>query len=729
MRLRAGGQLILIDFHRIQGKSSDFVMGHVRAGQEVFVREITTAGFKVVGEEKFLKENYFVRFQKKEQSNANLDDLRPKKLIEWGWDEPDTKFMRANIRQMEQLPFDGLVFHINGSKGSYFTWELWGSRRFTLDEFKQAIDDLQATEFRRFTHRFLRVNVTPGKADWFDDQAWAIVLDNFAVAARIARQGRSKGFMFDVEQYEGKLFDYRQQKQSKTFADYQRQVRRRGREWMQAVNKDFPDITILLPFGYSAAYRRGRAKDRSQVSYGLLADFLDGMLDTCSKETTLVDAWEPSYPYKEQKQFEQAYQTIKEKALDWTAVPGKYRSQVKAGFGIRLDNDWRRKGWNLTDFSKNHFSPGEFESAVRSALGVSDQYVWIYTEQPRWWTRENLPQAYVDALTRAKSEKGPPQENAATKRAREIQEFVAACPDEPLAKNWSLEKAADHLDKAATTWLTHWKCAACHTSYLYVMAGPSLHTTPSPAVIRMRQYLEYRVTHWDSGQAADKPGQGSAIKPLPTEGVTEIVATASTLAFLDSKTTGKLNPVTRQALDRIWNLQQPNGAWTWNHTNLAPLEYDDYFGAAFAALGVGAAPDGYSQTSEAQKGLAKLRTYFQNNRPPNLHHKAWLLWASSKMDHLMTPADRQQTVEELLKLQQVDGGWGLPSLWKPSPMRTENKQVVSDGYATGLAIYVLRQAGLPTSDPKMEKGITWLKTHERESGAGLRLPSMALEET
>ncbi len=62
--LRPGGQLIVIDFHRIKGKSSDFVMGHVRAGQEVFVREIKSAGFKVVGEEKFLKENYFVRFEK-----------------------------------------------------------------------------------------------------------------------------------------------------------------------------------------------------------------------------------------------------------------------------------------------------------------------------------------------------------------------------------------------------------------------------------------------------------------------------------------------------------------------------------------------------------------------------------------------------------------------------------------------------------------------------------------
>ena len=65
--LRPGGRLILIDFQRIEGKSSKFILGHVRAGQEVFVKEVTTAGFQKVGEENLLKENYFVRFVKKEQ--------------------------------------------------------------------------------------------------------------------------------------------------------------------------------------------------------------------------------------------------------------------------------------------------------------------------------------------------------------------------------------------------------------------------------------------------------------------------------------------------------------------------------------------------------------------------------------------------------------------------------------------------------------------------------------
>jgi acetyl esterase/lipase/precorrin-6B methylase 2 len=68
--LKPGGQLVLIDFHRIEGKSSEWVLGHVRAGQDVFLREVVSCGFKVVEEQKFLKENYFVRLEKVDEAKT-----------------------------------------------------------------------------------------------------------------------------------------------------------------------------------------------------------------------------------------------------------------------------------------------------------------------------------------------------------------------------------------------------------------------------------------------------------------------------------------------------------------------------------------------------------------------------------------------------------------------------------------------------------------------------------
>jgi FkbM family methyltransferase len=62
--LRPKGRVVLIDFHRVEGVSSKWVLGHVRAGQEVFKREVLSSGFRLVGEEKFLKENYLLVFEK-----------------------------------------------------------------------------------------------------------------------------------------------------------------------------------------------------------------------------------------------------------------------------------------------------------------------------------------------------------------------------------------------------------------------------------------------------------------------------------------------------------------------------------------------------------------------------------------------------------------------------------------------------------------------------------------
>jgi ubiquinone/menaquinone biosynthesis C-methylase UbiE len=62
--LRTGGALYVIDFQRIEGKSSNWILKHVRAGKEVFCREIEAAGFKLVEEKPLFKQNYFLKFRK-----------------------------------------------------------------------------------------------------------------------------------------------------------------------------------------------------------------------------------------------------------------------------------------------------------------------------------------------------------------------------------------------------------------------------------------------------------------------------------------------------------------------------------------------------------------------------------------------------------------------------------------------------------------------------------------
>jgi len=64
--LRPGGRLVIVDFERIEGVSSDWILGHVRAGKEVFSAEIQSAGFRLEAEPvvEGLEENYLRVFRK-----------------------------------------------------------------------------------------------------------------------------------------------------------------------------------------------------------------------------------------------------------------------------------------------------------------------------------------------------------------------------------------------------------------------------------------------------------------------------------------------------------------------------------------------------------------------------------------------------------------------------------------------------------------------------------------
>ncbi len=335
-----------------------------------------------------------------------------KKLIEFGWDEPDPAFLRKHIEQMERTPFDGCVYHINyrkpDGKSGAFTWNCWGRETFTEADVRQAIDDLKATPFRTLRHNFLRFNVTPGNVDWFDD--FGPVLANAKLAARVAKAAGGPGLLFDIEQYNDPLFRYGKQRDAKTksWDDYAAQARRRGREVMEAMQSGYPGLTVFLTFGYCLPWSEtdGLKRPPRDTAYGLLAPFLDGMLAAADGKTRFVDGCESAYSYFEAKKFARAARLMRDDVLAMVADKERYRRFFTISFGLWLDYDWRKAGWNADDPGKNPHTPETFEAIARTALETADEYVWIYTETPRWWTDEGkplkLPAAYGDALRRAK---------------------------------------------------------------------------------------------------------------------------------------------------------------------------------------------------------------------------------------------------------------------------------------------------------------------------------------
>jgi len=280
--------------------------------------------------------------------------------------------------------------------------------------------------------------------------------------------------------------------------------------------------------------------------------------------------------------------------------------------------------------------------------------------------------------------------------------------DEPIAAAFSAKQAAIYLDRSSLTWQKEKKCVTCHTNMPYMFARPALSSVQKDSG-EVREFFErYRTERWTKKD------------PTESQGFWVIVVGAG-LTFNDMQTTGHLRPVTRDVLDFLWTTQRADGGWDWPDCDYAPMEIDDHFGVTLAALAVGIAPDGYSKTEAAQAGTDKLRTYFENNPPKSLHHRAMIAWCSKRLDGIATEDERQRTLEELLAKQLPDGGWstaGFLTDWNGlerndgEPLDTQT----SDAYGTGSGIVISRELGIPASDPRMRRGIQWLLENQRESG-------------
>ena len=274
--------------------------------------------------------------------------------------------------------------------------------------------------------------------------------------------------------------------------------------------------------------------------------------------------------------------------------------------------------------------------------------------------------------------------------------------DEPLAESFSLDKAFAFLDSAALNWQKTQKCFTCHTNYAHLYARP-VTTAAEPASLEVRKFAEELVTtRW-----AEKGPRWDA----------EVVATAAALAFNDAVTTSHLHSATKTALDRMLTLQREDGGFTWIKCDWPPMESDDHYGATLAVIALGIAPDGYAKTEAAQRSLEKLREYFKHNPGPTLHHRAMILWGSTYVEGLLTEAEKQQIIDRLSALQKGDGGWGLATLgdWKRADSQSQDLES-SDGYGTGFVTYVLSRAGVSAKDPRIQRGVAWLKSHQRQSG-------------
>ena len=334
---------------------------------------------------------------------AEPPDMRiRKKLIATGWDHPDSQRLLANLAEMEKRPFDGVVLEVTGrtAEGKPCPLrEAFSNQKWQREWFQTSVDQLRTCKFTRFTDNFVTIGANPGNVDWFDDEGWQQIVEHWRIAAWLAKQSGLKGLLFDPEPYTPphSQFSYAAQpdRTQHSFNEYAAKARQRGREVMQAVAEEYPEITIFCYFMNSVnATATGRADPRPALAaqgYGLYPAMIDGWLDAAPPTVVLVDGCESAYLYNSRQQFLESAMQIKGACQELVSPENraKYRAQVQVSFGIYLDAYWNPKDspWYIDGLGGPRVE--RLRANTSAALAAADEYVWVYGERFRWWPTPN----------------------------------------------------------------------------------------------------------------------------------------------------------------------------------------------------------------------------------------------------------------------------------------------------------------------------------------------------
>ena len=306
-----------------------------------------------------------------------------------------------------------------------FCWVVFGKGRVEWENVAEAVENLKqgAARFSRPQEMFLRFNVIPGNVDWLDDEGWASVRHNAAIAGRMVREAGLRGVFFDIEEYgkakygQARPFQYAAMAlcHKKSFDEYALQVRARGRQWIHAFQKEAPAAVIIFAWAHghyglkefrkrqSGELKPDETMEVADTGY-LLAPFVDGVLEDAEDDVRIFDGFEHSYGFRTESDFRRARDFIRG-GWRFSQIPDVYKRKMHAAFGIELDRRYNQRGGFHPDRPEvNYWTPKTLADALHWAMLYCDGYIWVYSQAIRFWPPQNWRGDYARVFAEARKE-------------------------------------------------------------------------------------------------------------------------------------------------------------------------------------------------------------------------------------------------------------------------------------------------------------------------------------
>ncbi len=327
-----------------------------------------------------------------------------KKLIKYGWDKPSPAYVREHVREMEQLPFDGVIMQLEAGHNALQTTR-WAEADLSAD-----MAALEAIEWDAFTDNFIIMGSSTDQ-DWFSDADWETIESNVRSMAKAARLGGCVGLALDVKAYNSvNPWSYAEAAHSdaRSFEEYQAAVRRRGSQFMRAIQEELPGARILTLWMLSglARFMVYWAPDELEAQqFGLLPSFFNGMLDVADPQVRIIDGNMHAYFNEDREPYLLQYHRLRQRGLLLVdpANVEKYQTQVQIGMAIYADNCFGLySGNDLPGFMTPEEQLLWFEHKVWWSLYTADEYAWMHSENMNWWTGTDVPPGAVEAVRSAR---------------------------------------------------------------------------------------------------------------------------------------------------------------------------------------------------------------------------------------------------------------------------------------------------------------------------------------
>jgi len=293
---------------------------------------------------------------------------------------------------------------------------------------------------------------------------------------------------------------------------------------------------------------------------------------------------------------------------------------------------------------------------------------------------------------------------------------MAQADDQAAAVKASIDKGLAFLAKDSLTWKTERKCSSCHQIPMALWslneAKKLGYAVDDKAVTELMQWVLAaddpakifpKAAPQDPKAKPDEPKPDDAKPEQPKETFVNQAPLMLALAFEagDAKDDPGREGL-KKMLASVVKDQRPDGTWgvmyVWEPYGGKP---DSLTNLALLSLASPNAPDlGEAGKAAQEKGLAWLTS---TKADETLQRSALklILWR-----RLGKPAGEQEPlVKQILGWQNEDGGWA------------QNKELKSDSYSTGQALYALAEAGYPLNDAAIAKAQAFLVKSQQENGS------------